>query len=362
MKMTFKKLTACIISSILLLPCVLASADTADRTITWTGENGVIALSDTPEEGLGAIRPMSHNSVEVVFSQETVKHATLLVVPVEDGKPQTPTPLNSALVLQKEVVNGTASFGFQLKPSVDNGIYALQVGGTGAGYVTKYFAVSDYMAPGVVNGKIFQYDDYKNSIVLPLDVTDEDDFAKWARGTHKMSVTLSSGDTSVDVASEDITVDTAAKTIAIDTSSGAYNAVFPAEGSMPVGNVQQTTVSITHPEFWANGVFAGSVEGTFGLVIPEFSAEGFAKGVDFDIEVYSQGYQSQVYPIVALYDNGNLVACKRCESFDIEAETTKTITLNVKNEELAPSGSFAIKVMLWQGDEISPLTPAVTFP
>lgn len=362
MTKTFKKLIACIIASILLLPCVLALADTADRTITWTGENGVIALSDTPEMALGAIRPLSYNSVEVVFSQETVKYASLLVVPVEDGKPQTPTPLNSALVLQAEVVNGTASFSFQLKPSIDNGIYAMLVGGTGLDYVTKYFAVSDFDAPAVVSGGIFQYDDYKSSIVLPLDVTDEADFAKWARGTHKMSVTLTGGDTTVEVAGEDITVDTDAQTIAIDTSSGAYNAVFPAEGSKPEGNIQQTTVSIAHPEFWADGVFAGPVEGTFGLIIPEFSAEGFAKGVDFDIEVYSNLFQSHVYPIVALYDGGNLVACKMCEPFDIEAETTKTVTLNIKNEELAPSGNFEIKVMLWQGEEISPLTPAVIFP
>ena len=296
----------------------------------------------------------------MTFTGGTVNCATLIVVPVVDGVAAKPTSKTAVIFLQKPTKDGVAEFNFQLKPTTGNGVYALYTGGVGTGFATGYFEINDAVAPTVVKDQIFQYDDYKDSIDLKFSEDSNGNFKSWAEDKSKMNIILSIGGRGVSIHPDMLKFDTEEKTMSI--SAYGYADIIPAFGSVIEGNILEAEISITTPGYWVEDEYSGTTTGTFKLVAPEFSAEGFKNGVDFEIQLYSDNALSEANAIIALYDDKALVDAVYEENISIAEGTTETIKVTMKNDKLKESGKFSVKVMLWKGFTTEPITSFVLFP
>lgn len=343
----------------MLLSCITGFADSVQE-IVWETDTGAISLGDTAGGVLSVINPSMVNNVKVNFTGGNVDEASIIIVPVTDGVAEPPTSENVVMFLQQPVTNGVAEFNFQLKPTTADGIYALYTGGTNTRYMTGYFEVSNKIAPTLISGQMYQYDDYKDSIKLKFSSGSNVNFEGWAADKGRITVKLSNGDVSTTVAPEMLRFDTDEKTMTI--SALGYSEIIPTFGSSIEGNIQNIEVSISTSGYWVNGEFGGTDNNSIKFVAPEVSAEGFKTGVPFEIELYSDNDLSGANAIVALYDDGSLVDFRQEDNISIGAGETKTVEINMQSDNLTPSGKFSIKVMLWNGFSAEPLTSFVLFP
>ena len=333
--------------------------DISITNIMWETYMGVFALGSSPTETVGAVNPTKNNTVKITFDGQSVEYASLIIVPVQDGAPAEATSENTVLAMQQPVTDGMAVFSFYLKPSVENGIYALCAGGTQSGQIVRYFEVNNKTSPGIKQGQIFGYDEYKDSLKLELDVDNKTAFADWAANKSSMTVKLGRGEKSTVIASDDVSIDIENETLNIDTRH--YAEVFPEYGEEINGGICQMELSVSTPEYWGSSLVGGEKRGYFGLIIPEFSAAGFARGVDFELSVYSEEALNSACPIVSLYDNGILIGCVTGDELTLTAGETRNVKLTLKCEDFVPSGKLAVRIMLWDGAEVRPLTSYVSF-
>lgn len=331
-----------------------------DRSIAWTADGKTIRMVDTPNGNLSAINLSMVNNMKITFTNSEVDYSTIIIVPVTDGIAEPPTSENVVMFLQQPVTNGVAEFNFQLKPTTADGIYAMYTGGTNTRYMTGYFEVSNKIAPTLISGQMYQYDDYKDSIKLKFSSGSNVNFEGWAADKGRITVKLSNGDVSTTVQPEMLRFDTDEKSMTI--SALGYSEIIPAFGSSIEGNIQNIDVSVETAGYWTNGEFGGTDNNSIKFVAPEVSAEGFKTGVPFEIELYSDNDLSGANAIVALYDDGSLVDFRQEENISIGAGETKTVEINMQSDNLTPSGKFSIKVMLWNGFSAEPLTSFVLFP
>ncbi len=323
-------------------------------TISWITELGEAVLSSTADGRHSTITSSLLNSVEITYPGGAEGLASLMITPADAEQ----TVENAVLLLQEPIIDGKASFKFYLKPSTENGVYALWAGATGKGDITKYIGISDNVAPKIVSGQILQYDDYKNNIKIKLKSNAGTDFEEWTAAD--MRVTISSGGNSVEVEKQHIRFNIEDETMSIATFEGAYDEILPVS---PIeGNIQQAEISIVTQGYWGDSEFNGAVKGSFKMVMPEFSADGFKEGVPFEIDVYSDDDLVGANAIVALYDDDSLVDFAQVENIVVSAGETKTIPITMQSENLAESGKFSLKVLLWNGFSAEPLTSFVLFP
>ena len=331
-----------------------------DRSIEWTADEREISPADAPWGNLPAINLSMVNRLKITYTKKSVDYSTIIIVPVTDGVAEAPTTENVVMFLQMPVSGGVAEYNFQLKPTTPEGVYALYTGGANTGYTIGYFEVSNKIAPTLIGGSIYQYDDYKDSIKLRFSAGSDVNFESWAADKSKMTVKLSNGVTTTTVAPEMLRFDADEKTMSI--SALGYAEIMPQFGAEIEGNIQTIDVSVETAGYWVNGEFNGKDSGKIKLVAPEVSAQGFKAGVPFDIELYSDNDLSGANAIVALYDDGTLVDFRQAENISIGAGETETVEITMQNDGLAPSGKFSIKVMLWNGLSAEPLTSFVLFP
>lgn len=330
------------------------------ESILWETELGAVDLSNTPSGKLSAIQNGVLNTVTVAFAGENVGYASLIIVPVINGVAETLSAENIVLAQQQPITDGNATFNFYLKPSVEDGVYAMYAGGTNAEYEVKYFMVGTRYAPDFKGGEILQYDEYKNNIILGFHVGGNVDFIDWAGQKNDMKVTLSVGAKTAEISPENIEFDVENKTICINMQN--YQQLLPAFDTVIDGNIQTAKLAITTPGYWVGDEFGGTLTGSFGMTAPKFSAKGFAEGVDFEIELYSETALSGANAIIALYDDGTLVDCMLENGVDLEAGETKTILLTLQSKSVRESGKLSLKVMLWDRLSAQPFTSFVVFP
>lgn len=357
MKKTFKRLTAYVLAAILLLPYIPVSASTV-KSVDWKTEMGTVVLSDTPTGPRSAINCSWQNNVKISLGG-TADYAAIYIVPIQEGIPAEATSENTVLAMQQPVTDGMAVFSFYLKPSVENGIYALCAGGIQSGQIVRYFEVNNKTSPGIKQGQIFGYDEYKDSLKLKLDVDNKTAFADWAANKSSMTVKLDRGGKSTVIANDDVSIDIENETLNIDTRH--YAEVFPEYGEEINGGICQMELSVSTPEYWGSSLVGGEKTGYFSLIIPEFSAAGFARGVDFELSVYSEEALNSACPIVSLYDNGILIGCVTGDELTLTAGETRNVKLTLKCEDFVSSGKLAVRIMLWDGAEVRPLTSYVSF-
>ena len=264
------------------------------------------------------------------------------------------------LMQQQYITNGAATFRFLFKESLPDGVYALYAGGTDAENAVRYFAVSTRFAPELKGGETFQYDDYKNSIVLGFDVKDNVNFADWAKQKDAMEVTLRTGGNTAKVSPADITFDTSEKTICIQMQN--YRKILPTTDTVMEGNMQTAEIEIVTPGYWANEELGGAQRGSFTLITPKVSAEGFSSGVDFEIELYSENGLDGANAIIALYDDGTLVDLVHQGGISLTAGGSQNVLMTFQTDKARESGKFSMKVMLWDAWSAKPLTTCVVFP
>lgn len=351
-------ITVLTVAAMLLLYVPVCAAEI--ESIVWETELEEIVLPTSMGGELPLVHPKSLEGIVVSFSGGDTEYASITMVPVADGAATAPVADNIVLIAQQAVSEGSARFGFYPKPTIENGIYAIHAGGTGAEYVTGYLEVSDAEIPAFEDKQVLQYDDYKENIKLKFEVTDQSEFEEWITNKDNITVTLNGGGKFAEVNPGDFEFNSKEGTISIKTAD--YADIFPAFGSRPDKNIQQTEISVSSPGYWAGGKFGGAQKSNFGLVIPEISAEGFAEGVDFELVLYAEKGLSEAVPIIAVYDNGILVCSALGDEVELEAGIEKNIPVTVKCTNLKPSGSFSVKALLWQGSSIMPLTSIVKFP
>ncbi len=330
-----------------------------DRSIEWTANGKPMYLSDTPGDTLSVINLSMDNNLKVYFTDGNVEYASVIIVPVEGGTAEEPTPENSAVVMQVPVTDGVAEFNFQLKSSSRDGVYVLYTGGTGIGYLPGYFEVNDKMSPVPAKGQILQYDDYKDGIELKLIPKNNTGLEKWAADKESINVKLSNGEQTVTVDPEHIGFSFEDETMLISTL-GCVD-VIPAFGS-PTESITDMEITISTPGYWFKDELGGTIKSGFKLVMPEFSSDGFKEGVPFRIDLYSEDELTGANAIVALYDGGSLVDFTQVDDIAISAGETKTIPITMQSDNLAESGKFSLKVLLWNGFSAEPLTSFVLFP
>lgn len=330
------------------------------ESIAWTTEQGSVDLAESASGKLPAVKNELENTVTVTFKKKKAGYASLTVVPVIDGVPAAPTEENVVLMQQQYITNGAATFRFLLKESLPDGVYALYAGGTDTECEVRYFAVSTRFAPELTGGETFQYDDYKNSIVLGFDVKDNVNFEDWAKQKDAMKVTLRTGGNTAEVSPADITFDESAKTICIQMQN--YRKILPTMDTVMEGNMQTAEIEIVTPGYWANEELGGAQRGSFTLMTPKVSAEGFSSGVDFEIELYSENDLTGANAMIALYDDGTLVDLIHQGGISLTAGETQNVLINFRTNMAKESGKFSLKVMLWDAWSAKPLTTSVIFP
>ena len=331
----------------------------SDTSVMWETDMGGVALGDNPTDSIGGVNPNKSNTVKLSFGNRSVEYATLIIVPVVNGVPEEITAENTVLAMQQPVVDGTAVFSFYLKPSIKSGIYALYAGGTSSGQIIKYFNVNDKTAPEIKPGQMFYYDDYKDSIELKLEAYSKAGFAEWAANKSDMTVKLTNGDKDTVVSNDDISFNLDAETMVIDTRH--YAEVLPGFGESHDGGICQTEVSVSTPGYWGDSLIGGERTEYISLIIPDFSAAGFARGVDFDLSVYSEESLSGACPIVSLYDGDILIGCVTGEEISLSPGEEKNVKLTLKCEDFVPNDKLSVRIMLWDGTAIRPLTSYVSF-
>ncbi len=358
-KQNIKKPTVCLLVVMVLLCCIPTFA-VENISVEWNTSDGSISLADTLDGEIPTTNNLAHNTVKVTYAGKNEGVATLIIVPVINGEAVEPTPENTVLVTQELWTEGEATFGFYLKPSIGNGIYAMHLGGMYDTYITKYFRVNIDRAPKLAKGQILQYDDYKNEITLKFKTSSDESFERWTTQKSNMTVSLSAGEKFAEIHNDDITFDAVNGTMTIDTTD--YGEILPSFGSRVEGNIQQTTISIATQDYWGDDGLGSPVEETFGLVIPEISAEGFAQGIDVEITVASNADMQGVSPIIALYDNNVIVDCLITEEIDLVKDVDSVLPIKFKCDGVSESGNFVIKVFLWDSSEVRPITPIIKFP
>jgi len=284
MKKILKWLTAYLFAAVVAFAGMTAFADTVTAVVLETNP-GTVIPAETPDGALPKIGAAKTNTLRVTFSGGTAQYASLTVVPAENGIALPVTKENVVLMQQQYITNGAATFRFLFKESLPDGVYALYAGGTDAESEVRYFAVSTRFAPELKGGETFQYDDYKNSIVLGFDVKENVNFADWAKQKDAMKVTLRTGGNTAEVSPADITLDESEKTICIQMQN--YRKILPTLDTVMDGNMQTAEIEIVTPGYWANEELGGAQRGSFTLMTPKVSAEGFSSGVDFEIELYA---------------------------------------------------------------------------
>lgn len=330
------------------------------ESIAWTTEQGSIDLAESASGKLPAVKNELENTVTVTFKKKKAGYASLTAVPVIDGVPAAPTEENVVLMQQQYITNGAATFRFLFKESLPDGVYALYAGGTDTENAVRYFAVSTRFAPELRGGETFQYDDYKNSIVLGFDVKDNVNFEDWAKQKDAMEVTLRTGGNTAKVSPADITFDTSEKTICIQMQN--YRKILPTTDTVMEGNMQTAEIEIVTPGYWANEELGGAQRGSFTLITPKVSAEGFSSGVDFEIELYSENGLDGANAIIALYDDGTLVDLIHQGGISLTAGGSQNVLMTFQTDKARESGKFSMKVMLWDAWSAKPLTTCVVFP
>lgn len=161
------------------------------KSVVWNTEMGECLLSDTESGEMGAVKTPAYNSVTVTFTGTYIKrYASLVIAPAADGADGIPSEENLVLVQQQPVEGDKAEFGFYLKPSTADGVYAIYVGGAENGAVVKYFEVNNRTAPSLAAGQQLRYGAYKNGIMLKFYAAGKDKFAMWAAEKENMTIVL----------------------------------------------------------------------------------------------------------------------------------------------------------------------------
>lgn len=357
MKKILKRFTAAVIFVLSL--CVPAFAGTAD--ISWTADGAEVALSATADGVLASVDVTALNRLTVVFPGMPAESASAVIVPVNNGIAATPSAENIVYAAQKQTTDGAAEFVFRMKQSASSGTYALLAGGDDSGYTTRYFkAVNRNIPFDTVEEQCIEYDIYKNTLPVRLKITDAEGFKEWTQQKDKITVSVTNGKNTVKVPQSGFDIN--ALTGILTVKSDSCRELLPRFGNSSIGNVIDISVIISTRGVW-NGAERDIVkECSVRLITPELSSEGFARGVDFDFALYSDENMDGVIPIVTLYDGGTLVYCAKGEETVLSAGEEKKVTVRLESADIAPSGSFTVKAMLWQGTDIKPIVTVVNFP
>lgn len=348
-----------IISAISVL-CILTFAETVEN-ISLTSDGAEIALSAAADGALATVDVAALNRLNVELGALNAESVSAVIVPVKDGGAAALSAQNVVYAAQKPTTDGAAEFVFRMKQSASSGIYALLVGGADSGYITRYFRAKNRNIPfDTVEGQRVEYDTYKNTLPVSLKVTDAEGFKEWTEQKDKITVSVTNGKTSVKVPQNGFSVD--AESGILTVKSDICRELLPSFGDSSIGNTTDISVIISTHGVW-NGAECDIIkECGIRLITPELSSEGFARGVDFDFTLYSDENMDGVIPIVTLYDGGTLVYCAKSEETVLSAGEEKNVTVRLKSADIAPSGYFTVKAMLWQGTDIKPIVTVVNFP
>ena len=347
------------VALIILGAVQVSAAEQIDiSSIRFISNGRTITLSDTDDGEFSKIDPSAPNKVSVKFGSAVPSEVTIVITETTGGASDLISEENIIYAAQQPVSNGTAEFEFYLKPRSANGIYALYISGTGCTYKAGYFGIKSKTLPfTVAEGQSFQYDEYKKSIELRLAVNDISRFKEWAAEADKTTLTLSRGGITAQISGTKLAINTDRGVITVPAQE--YSAIIPDFGMAAQEFLIETNVSIGTAGWWSDNTFEGVKTGTINLMLPELSSEGLARGVDLEMVIYSDTAIENAIPLTAVYDNGRLICVKMGEMQSLNAGESKTVRMMVQCADIAPSGNFSLKSMLWRGTDIMPLTSAV---